>query len=69
MSHIKEKIPTIEDLKAQFLSAACSEAAKKKIEWLYDKVDGLLETLENISDKVRKKLEDMKNKLLKIFVN
>ena len=64
---LREKLPTIEELKAQFLSMACSEAAKKKIEFLYNKIDGLLEILENISDKVRKKLEDMKNKLLKIL--
>ena len=31
---LKEKLPTIEDLKAQFLSMACSEAAQKKVEWL-----------------------------------
>jgi len=67
ITKLKEKIPTIEDLKSQFLVAACSEPIKKKIDWLYDKVDRLLETLENISDKVRKKLEDMKNKLLKIL--
>ena len=64
---IKEKIPTIEDVKSQFMSLACSEAAKKKVEWLYNKMDSLLEKLENISDKIRKKIEDLKNKLQKIL--
>ena len=64
---LKEKLPTIEDLKSQFLTMACSEAAKKKIEWLYNKIDGLLEKLENISDKIRKKIEEIKNKLQKIL--
>ena len=64
---LKEKIPTIEDLKAQFISAACSEAAKKKIEFLYNKIDGLLGKLQNISDKVRNKIEEIKNKLQKIL--
>ena len=64
---LKEKLPTIEDLKSQFLSTACSEAAKKKIEWLYNRIDGLLEKLENISDKIRKKIEEIKSKLLKIL--
>ena len=66
---LKEKLPTIEDLKAQFLSMACSEAAKKKIEFLYNKLDGLLEKLQNISDKIRNKIEEIKNKLQKIIEN
>jgi len=64
---LKEKLPTIEDLKTQFLSMACSEAAKKKVDWLYNKIDGLLEKLEMISDKGRKKIEEIKNKLQKIL--
>ena len=35
---IQEKLPTTEDLKSQFLSVACSEAAKKKIDFLYNKI-------------------------------
>ena len=64
---LKEKLPTIEDLKAMFLSKACSEAAMKKIEFLYNKLDGILEKLQNISDKIRNKIEDIKNKLKKIL--
>ena len=64
---LKEKLPTIEDLKAQFLSMACSEAAKKKVDFLFNKLDGLLEKLQNISDKVRDKIAEIKKKLQKIL--
>jgi len=64
---IQEKLPTTEDLKSQFLSVACSEAAKKKIDFLYNKIDGLLEKLQGVSDKIRNKIEEIKNKLQKIM--
>ncbi len=64
---IQEKLPTIEDLKSQFMTLACSEAAKKKIDFLYDKIDGLLEKLQGVSDKIRNKIEEIKNKLQKIL--
>jgi len=64
---IKEQIPTKEDLKQQFLTAACSEPIKKKIDNIYNKIDSLLGKLEKFSSNIRSKIEEMKNKLLKIL--
>ena len=58
---IKEEVPTEEDLKSQFLTMACSEAAREKIDYLYNKIDKLLERLQKISDNVRNKIELIKN--------
>jgi uncharacterized protein YukE len=64
---IQEKIPTKEDLKQQFLTGACSESHQEKIDKIYNKIDGLLEKLEKFSSDIRSKIEEMKNKLLKIL--
>ena len=64
---IKEQIPTKEDLKQQFLTAACHQSIQKKIDFLYNKIDKLLGKLEKISTNIREKISEIKAKIQKIL--
>ena len=63
---VLEQLPTKEELIDKLISAACSPAAMKKMEKIYNKIHGLIEKLESILLKAKSKVDAIKAKIDKV---
>ena len=63
---VLEQLPTKEELIEKLISAACSVAAQKKMEKVYNKIHGLMSKLEGILLKAKAKVDAIKAKINKV---
>ena len=64
---LREKLPSVTDLKEQFSSSACSLQSQKKMEKRYNNTKKIIEKIINKAEKGKLKLDKLEEKLRKIL--
>lgn len=67
MHELREKLPSLNDLKDQFSSSACSLEAQEKMEKKFNDTKKIIEKVIQAAEKGKEKLEKLEEKLRKII--